>query len=321
MDHLERQRTDCGPDREVAADQLVGRRQAPGDQCPSCTEDRVTRLVLTNRGRRSVTRFDVGSGVPHEAHGAQVQERRSAAGAHLVSECGGGVEHGLRVRPVDQPVVQARSVTERRFDPARRGRDADPEPVVLTHQQQRDRQAAVGYVAGGVDRALGGRVVGAGIAERAHRERIGGPVGRHAESTRPADRERHAERARQLRGDRRGLWDHTEGVVPEHLVAPAGDRILGQRQHPCQHVAHRLMSGSLLGAGAVEPARAIVQQCRVGEPQGGGDCRVALVTTRSDRVVPMPLGPQPASTVVEHTALHLGREDLGQRGGRRRLGR
>ncbi len=67
----------------------------------------------------------------------------------------------------------------------------------------------------------------------------------------PVDRERDADCARQVRGDRRRLRDHGQLVMTEDLVPPAGDRLVGRGGHPEQDVRHAVAT-DLSGAGEVE---------------------------------------------------------------------
>ena len=81
----------------------------------------------------------------------------------------------------------------------------------------------------------------------------------------------------------------------------------------------------LLGAGQVEAAGPVVQQRRVGGPQGGGDEGVGLVPRRADRVEPVAPSAQPSRRVVEVAAGDLGVEEhvqaaSGQRRARRERG-
>ncbi len=97
--------------------------------------------------------------------------------------------------------------------------------------------------------------------------------------------------------------------MTEHLVTPTGDRLLGEREHAREHVPHRIVTGHLLGAGAVETAGSVVEQRRVGRPERRRDRRVALVSGRADRVIAVALRTEPSRRVVDDPALHLRRED------------
>ena len=63
-------------------------------------------------------------------------------------------------------------------------------------------------------------------------------------------RERHADRARQVRGDGGGLRDDGELAAAEHLVPAAGDRLVGGGGHAEQHVADRVDALDLAAPGA-----------------------------------------------------------------------
>ena len=155
-----------------------------------------------------------------------------------------------------------------------------------------------------VERRLGGRVVQRGIAEAADDDRVVGPGALDAELARPVDRDRHPHRARQVRGDRRGLRDHGQLVVAEHLVAAAGDRLVDRGGHALHHVGDAVPAG-LARAGEIERAGAVVQKRRIGGSQRKGDRRVALVPGRSDRVEGALLLLQPARRVIAVPALDL----------------
>ena len=234
-----------GTRRQHLGAQLGGRAQPGVDDEAGRAQDRIAQLVVADRRDRPVAGFDVGAGVAHEAHGAQVQERRPAVRPHPRGEIAGDVVGVGEVAAVGELVAELGDVAERGLDPSRGGRHADAPPVVLAHEQQRERQTLMGGVPGGVDRALRRRVVGTGVTERADRERIDGPRRRHAETFRTADRERHAECPGQVRRDRRRLGDDGEVGVAEHLVPAAGDRLVGERQHPGEHVANAVVTRNL----------------------------------------------------------------------------
>ena len=76
---------------------------------------------------------------------------------------------------------------------------ADAEAVVLADDQQRERQALVGAVPGGVERAHRGGVVDRGVAQAGHHDRVGGPAAGGAQPGGAAQREGEPDRARQMR--------------------------------------------------------------------------------------------------------------------------
>ncbi len=222
--------------------------------------------------------------MPHQPHRAQVQERRLPVAADPVGGLRRDVEARGGVGAVGGEVAQPRPVGVRRGHPARRRADTDPDVVVLAHQQQRHRHVLVGAVQRRVDRAGRRRVVHRGVAEAAHHDRVRRPGPVDPEPRTPAQGEREADGPRQVRGDRRGLRHHGERDVAEHLVPAAGDRLVGRGDHAQQHVAQRVLPRQLGGALQVEPARAVVQQRRVGGPQRRGDGGVRLVARRADAV-------------------------------------
>ena len=84
----------------------------------------------------------------------------------------------------------------------------------------------------------GRRVVGRGVAEAADGDRVRRPRARARPSCAAAlDRERDADRARQVGRDRGGLRDDREVGAAEHLVPAAGDRLVGRGDEAEQHVA------------------------------------------------------------------------------------
>jgi hypothetical protein len=188
----------------------------------------------------AVTVADLGvrSRVPAEADHRQVQEH---GGAVVPGQRGGG-QRGVvdvgEVGPVGVEVGDAGPARDGGLDPAGRRAHADAQAVVLAHDQQRERQALVRAVPGGVERAHRGGVVDRGIAQAGHHDRVGGPAAGGAQPGGAALREGEPDRARQMRGDRGGLRDDVKVGAAEHLVPPARDRLGSRRDQPEQHVAH-----------------------------------------------------------------------------------
>ena len=107
--------------------------------------------------------------------------------------------------------------------------------------------------------------------------------------------------------------------MAEHLVPAAGDRLVGERQHPGEHVADPVVAGHLSGPREVEATGAVVEQRRVGRTKSGGDGRVALMASGSDRVEARTLLAQPARRVIDVAAEQLRLEQLERlRSGQRR---
>ena len=190
-----------------------------------------------------------------------------------------------------------------------RGRNADPEAVVLADEEQRQRQALVRDLRRRVQRGLRGRVVQRGVAERAQDDRVLAPRALHAEPRRTVDRERHPDRARQVRRDRRGHREHRELLAAEHLVPSARDR-LDRRRHDAEQDVTEAVDLGLRRAGEVERARAVVQERRVVGPQRERDRGVRLVPGRADRVEAPAVLLEPARRVVGLAAVDLRAPDL-----------
>ena len=173
-----------------------------------------------------------------------------------------------------------------------------------------------------VERRLGRRVVQRRVAEAANHDRAVGPWALDAELACPVDRYRNPHRTRQVRGDRRGLRDHGQRVVAEHLVPPACDRLVDRGGDALHHVGDAVPA-CLRRAGEVEGAGAVVEERGIRGTQGKRDRRVALVPSRADRVEGALLLLEPARRVVAMPALDLrAPERLGVRVGcRRNVGR
>jgi hypothetical protein len=308
VQHLLRDGSDLRTDPVVRREHLVGRAHPLVDEQPGGAEQWVAGVVGDDLRPGPVGALDVGPGVAHQPDRPQVQERRPAVAADPLGGLRRDVEARGGVGTVGGEVAQARPVGVRRGHPARRRADADPDLVVLAHQQQRHRHVLEGAVQRRVDRAGRGGVVHRGVPEAAHHHRVGRPGPVDPEPRAAAEGERQTDRAGQVRGDRRGLRHHGERDVAEHLVPPAGDRLVGGGDHAQQHVAHRVLPRQLRGALQVEAAGAVVQQRRVGGPQRRGDGGVRLVARRADAVEADAARPQAAGRQVEVAAAGLGRE-------------
>ena len=166
--------------------------------------------------------------------------------------------------------------------------------------------------AGGVDRARGGGVVGRGVAEGAHGDRVVGPGDRRRSSLRaPSDGERHAER-RAAGGEAivdvcgitaRSWWPNTLCRPPAIGSSAAASRPSSTSRTPV--VTPAACAGA--GAGRTRPSGSGAAPGRSGR-SAAATRGVALVAGRADRVVAAPDGAQPAGGVVEQAALDLGGE-------------
>ena len=180
---------------------------------------------------------------PHHIH---VQEDglalRCGHDAAAIAGAAIGVDH---VEAAAMDIVEPRPVagTGASIQPPRRpGRNADA--IVLAQEDERHRRALIGGPAGGVERALRRRMVGRGVAEAGEHDRIARQR-RVLELQHPgdADAERRAHRLGQMRGDGAGLRRDGERLRADHLVAAAGDRVLGRGGEAQQHVPGRGLAG------------------------------------------------------------------------------
>ena len=146
-----------------------------------------------------------------------------AVHAHPFGELLGGLrapQPDRRRRPARRPARDARA-SDCSTQPSGVG-TLIPIPLSSQTKSSGSRLAAVGEVRRGVERRLRGRVVERRVAERADDDRVRRPRRTPAPSSpRTLDRERDADRARQVRRDRRGLRDDGEVVVAR---TPCGAR-------------------------------------------------------------------------------------------------
>ena len=126
---------------EVLRSELVAARR-PSQRAGR--EQRVGVPVRADLLRRAVGGLDVGARVAEEAHRRAGGARAGAPVlADPVDEVRGDLEHGLRVVAGGGLVAQRGPRAQRRLDPALRRAHADPEPVVLADEEQRQRQPLV----------------------------------------------------------------------------------------------------------------------------------------------------------------------------------
>ncbi len=303
---------------EVVGGELGAGAETCGHEPAGRGEQRIALEIGPNGSGRAVRGLDVGAGMAEVANGAQVQHRRTPRLTHPVRQVTCGGERSCRIVTVGRLVAKGGAARERVRDPPGRRRNADPDPVVLADEEQRHGQMLVCRVGRRVERGLGGRVVQRCVAEAADDDRVVGPGALDAELARPVDRDRHPHRAGQVRRDRRGLRDHGQLVVAEHLVAAARDRLVDRGGDALHHVGNAV-AARLAGTREIEGSGAVVQQRRIGGAQGKGDRRVALVPGRSDRVEGALLLLEPAGRVIAVPALDLRPpERLGLGVGRRR---
>ncbi len=293
-----------GADRVVAREH-VGGRYAAGHQLPSRGQQGIAGEIGLDRRRRPVADLGVRAGVPAVPDRPQMQEDRLPVGPHVGDRVRDRRPRGGWFQPVSRVVAQTRTVAVRPLDPAGRRRHRDAQPVVLADEQDRDRQAAERGVQGGVDRADRGRVVRGGVAERAHHHGVGGIARIDPHPAGPVQRHRQPDRPRQVRGDRGRLRDDVQLPVPEHLVPPARDRLVGQSHQSLQHIPDAGRTRQLRRPGQIERPRPVVQQGRVGQSEFRRHQCVGLVPRRADRVEPFASGLQLPGHHVEPPARHL----------------
>ena len=125
------------------------------------------------------------------------------------------------------------------------------------------------------------------------------PRGADVDPLRALDREPDSHRSGQMRRDRRGLRDHRERVVAEHLVPPAGDRLVRGGDQAEEDVLKWGGVRDLLRPRAVEAARSVVEKRRVRWSERCRDHSIRLVARRPDRVDAWALLPQIARGQVE----------------------
>src|SRR5476649_58756 len=113
----------------------------------------------------AVSEVGVAASVAEKARAREMKHSRTACAANVAY---GGLRSQVRLERVPAPCGKIAKVwlgLETRLDPPFRRAGADPQTVVFTDEQERNRQPLMHAPAGGVDRAKGGAVIQAGIAE------------------------------------------------------------------------------------------------------------------------------------------------------------
>ena len=292
------------PRPQVVVDEVGPGARTALDQPATRGEERIAVPVGPDRLRGAVCRLDVRARVAQIAHRAEVQHRRSSRLAHPAGQLAGERQRGRGIVALRLLVAELRPRAQRALGPGGRRRHADPQSVVLADEEERHRQVLVGRVRSRVECCLRRRVVERRVAEACHHHRVRRPGTVDAELPGPVDRDRDADGPRQVRRDRGRLRDHRERMVSEHLVASAGDRLVG-RGGDAEHDVRHPVVAHLARAGEVEGARAVVEQRRIGGPQRQGHGTVALVARRADRVEAPALLLQPARREIAEPAVDL----------------
>ena len=294
----------------VQVEHLVRGPDAGVDEPPGGPDEWVAVQLVEDHRRAPVRRLDVGPRMAHQAHGPQVQERRTAVLPDPRHRAVGCRQRCHQVAAVRLDVLQSWPAPVGGSDPAGGCADTDPDAVVLADEEQRHRDALVA----GLDRRVDGPcrrgVVRRGITEAAHGHGVGRPGPLHPELAGALQGQGHAQRPGQVRGDGRGLGDHGEVLAAEDLVAASGDGVLGGGHDAQQHIAQRGRDAALARPLEKERSRTVVQQSRIRDPERRCHGGVAFVPGRPDRVETPALGSQPPGREVQVPAPELGVEDV-----------
>src|SRR5690606_34361271 len=111
-------------------------------------------------------------------------------------------------------------------------------------------QLLVGGPGRRVERRLRGGMVGRGVAKGADRDAVAGYRERMAQPLARFDRHRRPQRLRQVRGERRGLWQHPQRLAAPDLVAATAGRVLragGKRERRIHLRSHPSQLAAALG--------------------------------------------------------------------------
>ena len=267
----------------VPPEDLVRGHPAPRDQLAGGADERVHGLDRVDLVFAAVQLLDIRAGVPEQADHAEVEDRGAAGPADELDGRRRAV-HGVgEVQAVPVEVLDARVGLEAAGHPALGRADADPDPVVLADEEHGAGEVLVVAEGGGVEGRARGGVVGRGVAEGAHRDRVVRDRALLAQRLEAVDEEGRADGLGEVRGDGRGLrWD-PQGRRAEDLVAAARDGLVCGGDHAQEHVEQGVVPGTCQATHEEGPGP-VVEEGGVGRAQGSGDGRVALVARRPDGV-------------------------------------
>ena len=182
------------PGLEVLVRELRARSHAGRDEPATRREERIPLEVRADLGPGPVGGLEVGARVAQVAHRSQVEDGRVPMLANPRRELLRGREERRRVVALGPLDGELGPAVERLLDPPLGSRHADPEAVVLAHEQERQRLPAVGEVRRRVQRGLRRRVVQGRVSERADDDGVERPFAGDAELACALDREGDARR-------------------------------------------------------------------------------------------------------------------------------
>ncbi len=290
---------DSRPDLVVQRCELRSPRQAGRHGAAGVGQERVLCLVGFDLLDVAVGQLDVRAGVTQQAHQVEVQEHRLTAAPAAVDGATSRVVGVHEVEPVSAHVGDAGLAAPAFLDPPGRRVHRDPEPIVLTDEQDGYGEVLVARPQRAVEGPHRGGVVHTGVAEAAHHDGVLGEGQGPSEMFGAPDGDRVTHRLGHVRRDGARLRVDPQRHGAEHLVASAGDGIVGCCRQRQEHVEDRRLPGQLSRPLHEEPARAVVQECRVVGPQRRRNRCVHFVAGAGDGVVTLVAVLQGARLEVE----------------------
>ena len=231
-------------------------------------QQRIVRLLGLHFFTRQVSCGHIGAGMAVKTDGAEVQEGGLLAVADIGGGFGGDAEGIVEVQTVGLEIFQAGTGGEGGLDPALRRLGGNADAVVFADKKKGQGDRLIAGPLRGVEGALRGGVVGAGVAKAAIDD---GVVGQdlvfRLVAPGGADGIGGADRLGQVAGDGRGLRRDEEVAGTQNLVAPAGNGIVGGRGEREQHVPGRVLPRNLRRPRDLEGGIAVVEEGHVGRAQ------------------------------------------------------